>query len=360
MPVYGQATEFNERLSSLMSSVLYNTNHLYSAHHHPVHTASSYRERPLFADAILRKAAALRALQERSSSMADTTTTTTATTWISIQVVLVEEIDDGCSHDSAYSRSLADFVAQLFSMPQDGGGNSFRLQVVTVRSHSIRNDLIAAEPYGASPFGASKQRQRRVFVALGSAIRSLSQYLLLGEAETMALRQQQETTTHGLQQLQQFSGIVCVDPPPHLWNTFGRSMLQQTCRGKIPLLVVGYEDDSDNELNSNGNGRGDLLRDFRSHPQAMVVIARASARVGERRGNNDSDSGSSSSRSNNNNNNVASTNGENRTDACFWLARLIIVYAQALQRLKTPPGKSIHHPIARSNHDCGLPAKSKL
>ena len=224
----------------------------------------------------------------------------------------------------------------------------------------LRNDLIAAEPSGASAFGASKQRQRRrVFVALGSAIRGLSQYLLLGETETMALRQQQERTTHGLQQQQhqQYSGIVCVDPPPHLWNNFGRSMLHQTCRGKIPLLVVGYEDDNgnDNKLNSsnsNSNGRGDLLRDFRSHPQAMVVIARASARVGEHRGNNDNDSG-------NNNNNVASTNGENRADACFWLARLITVYVESLQRLKTPPGKSMH-PIARSNNDYGLPAMSKL
>ena len=132
MPVYAQLTEFNDRVTSLMSAVLYNTNHFYSANlgEDRSREASGQRERPLFAEAILRKARALRELDSVSKFSGSAATRT-------VQIVLIRNPTDE-SHVESSCNLIADLISQLFSMPEDGSGIRVWLQIDIVRSHSIR------------------------------------------------------------------------------------------------------------------------------------------------------------------------------------------------------------------------------
>ena len=135
MPLYGQATEINHRLSALLSSVVANTNKLYDGIDYPVtlkqdgSTNMFVRiERPLFTDAILRKAASLQNLRRLAyqKPMAKTVSTI-----VFLQIMLVvDQIE--------YQRSLrlADLITHLFALPDDLV-TDVRLEVCVARSHAI-------------------------------------------------------------------------------------------------------------------------------------------------------------------------------------------------------------------------------
>jgi len=136
MPLYGQATETNHRLSALLSSVVANTNKLYDGIDYPVTLKQRPQdgstnlfvriERPLFTDAILRKAATLQNLRRLAyqKPMAKTVSTI-----VFLQIVLVvDQIE--------YQRRLADLITHLFSLPDDLV-TDVRLEVCVARSHAI-------------------------------------------------------------------------------------------------------------------------------------------------------------------------------------------------------------------------------
>jgi hypothetical protein len=135
MPVYGQPTELNERLSSLMSAIFYNSNDLYDGIDHsvkvpPSTTPSRIRNhRPLFTEAILRKASQLGELRRKQNSLEGKSTAKASTI---LEVVLVAN-----QEDCALGNHLANFISQLFAMPEDKS-DSLRLEVTTVSSHAIR------------------------------------------------------------------------------------------------------------------------------------------------------------------------------------------------------------------------------
>ena len=151
MPVYGQPTEFNERLCSLMSAIFCNSNDLYDGHHYPTTTSrlptathtNTGLYRPLFTQAMLRKAATLEGMQRpQFPAIATTTAAAAATTTIIIEVVLVVATVD----DNYTCQILTKLISQFFALPEDGNNNinnnnndcRHHLKVITVRSQSIR------------------------------------------------------------------------------------------------------------------------------------------------------------------------------------------------------------------------------
>ena len=153
MPVYGQPTVFHERLVSLMSSVLCNSNDLYdgmtiTTNDRPgakaaANASSGVRvtppgvrdHRPVFAEAILRKASRLAELEEpgrpRGGGGGGQHRRRRRRLRI-LEVVLVADPED-----ASESNILADLIANLASIPDDGV-REVRLEVSTVRSHAMR------------------------------------------------------------------------------------------------------------------------------------------------------------------------------------------------------------------------------
>ena len=138
MPLYGQATETNHRLSALLSSVVANTNKLYDGIDYPVtlkqrppeSTKNLFVriERPLFTDAILRKATTLQNLRRVAyqKPMAKTVSTI-----VFLQIVLVVD-----QIEYQQSLRLADLITHLFALPDDLI-TDVRLEVCVARSHAI-------------------------------------------------------------------------------------------------------------------------------------------------------------------------------------------------------------------------------
>ena len=131
MPIYGQATEFNERLCSLMSCIFCNSNDLYDGglthltkniqSSTPTHLSSL---RPLFTEAILRKSSRLKEIRWKPKS--------SPTTPIVLQVILVSSPED-----SSICNLLANLISHLFIMPEEHSSDLV-LELVSVRSNSIR------------------------------------------------------------------------------------------------------------------------------------------------------------------------------------------------------------------------------
>ena len=141
MPVYGQPTEFNERLCSLMSAIIYNSNKIYDSghnshhghHHYHRHTTTIRNYRPLFTNSILQKSAALEGMKRPKSAAAG------AATIIVIEVVLVVTAVADDDDSIRTCRLLAKLISQFFAMPdEDNPYNCHQLKVITVRSQSIR------------------------------------------------------------------------------------------------------------------------------------------------------------------------------------------------------------------------------
>lgn len=134
MPVYGQSTELNQRLSSLISCIFCNSNDLYDGIDQSIKFPASVTpsrlnsRRPLFSDAILRKASRLEEIRmkPKSSGVVSNTTTTV------LEIVLVAN-----QEDSARCNLLANLVSHLFAMPEEHTDN-LRLEVTSVRSNAIR------------------------------------------------------------------------------------------------------------------------------------------------------------------------------------------------------------------------------
>ena len=131
MPIYGQATEFNERLCSLMSCIFCNSNDLYDGGFShlakniqsstPTHLSSL---RPLFTEAILRKSSRLKEIRWKPKSSPTTSTV--------FEVILVSSPED-----SSICTILANLISHLFIMPEEHSSDLV-LEVVAVRSNSIR------------------------------------------------------------------------------------------------------------------------------------------------------------------------------------------------------------------------------
>ena len=134
MPIYGQSTELNQRLSSLMSCIFCNSNDLYDGINQsikfPVSVTPSRlnSRRPLFSDSILQKASRLEKIRWKPKSLGvvpDTRTTV-------LEIVLVAN-----QEDSARCNLLANLVSHLFAMPEEHT-NNLLLEVTSVRSNAIR------------------------------------------------------------------------------------------------------------------------------------------------------------------------------------------------------------------------------
>ena len=97
----------------------------------PPNAKSSYvsSTRPLFTEAILRKASKLEELRLKPKSLAGAAMTETS---IVLEVVLVAD-----EENSVICKLLADIISRLFAMPEDHS-NNFLLEVTTVQSHAIR------------------------------------------------------------------------------------------------------------------------------------------------------------------------------------------------------------------------------
>ena len=153
MPVFGQSTDFNDRLCSLMSAILYNTNTIYDGGGGGGSSTTRQRRvpvRPLFTKAILQKAKRLNELKLLPSSSSLPSSTITKTI---IEVILVVDKsseshttyttshDDNNNTTSSSSSSsssnrflLSKLISQFFSLPAD----IYHLDVITVRSQSIQ------------------------------------------------------------------------------------------------------------------------------------------------------------------------------------------------------------------------------
>ena len=217
--------------------------------------------------------------------------------------------------------------------------------------------IAASSTSSFSNFGGSggrrrRCRRRRVWVALGSAITGLYQYLLLLEGQRLKRRllqvESKESSSSSSSLIDDESssstmilGVICIDPPLYLWKSYGKSILYQTCLKDIPSLFVVSDQDQQQQQqqqkqydhNSNNNEEGNsynsrqnttstrssmvgvMLRDCIHHPHALVVIT------------NDNGNG--------NGNN--SKNDYNHLDYYVWLTRLITKYIESIQRLRTPP-----------------------
>jgi hypothetical protein len=136
MPVYGQPTEFNDRISSLMSSIFCNSNDLYDGIDHPVKIPPSAapshirNHRPLFTEAILQKASKLQELQSKTKPSVGESTTKRLSTIL--EFVLVAD-----QQDSARCKLLADLISHLCVEPEYHSNKTI-LEVTTVRSYAIR------------------------------------------------------------------------------------------------------------------------------------------------------------------------------------------------------------------------------
>ncbi len=131
MPIYGQDTEFNERLCSLMSYIFCNSNNLYDGGiSHPAKKFHSSAPthlselRPLFTEAILRKASRLKEIRRKPKSVSAASTV--------LEVVLVFSRED-----TSICNFLANLISHLFIMPEEHSSDLV-LEVVSVRSNSIR------------------------------------------------------------------------------------------------------------------------------------------------------------------------------------------------------------------------------
>lgn len=135
MPVYGQPTELNQRLSSLMSCIFCNSNDLYDGIGYSVKLPPSITpshissRRPLFTEAILRKASTLEETRRKPNSF-DGDPTAKASTVLEVVLVADQEDGDRCN-------LLAKLVSRLFAMPEEHS-DKLLLEVTTVRSHAIR------------------------------------------------------------------------------------------------------------------------------------------------------------------------------------------------------------------------------
>lgn len=136
MPVYGQTTEYNERLCSLMSCVFCNSNHLYdggtshttkSTHSSSPAHLSSFR--PLFTEAVLRKASRLNEIRWKPKSLAGEAIPNAPTV---LEVVLVFRPEDSTICDL-----LCNLISHLLVMPEEHASNLV-LEVTPVCSNSIR------------------------------------------------------------------------------------------------------------------------------------------------------------------------------------------------------------------------------
>ena len=164
MPVYGQLTNFNERLCSLMSSIVCNSNSIYEATSTSCggdddgsSTSSKLSPlfRPLFTKAILQKAKTKKAAVVSSSSSSSPSPLTAAgaatnnmTSVVIVEIVIIVSEVSVIDEEGTLNRSnnnngnnnktvnlLAKFIQQLYSMPES---NNQHLMVHIVRSNFIR------------------------------------------------------------------------------------------------------------------------------------------------------------------------------------------------------------------------------
>lgn len=318
MPVYGQATSFNDRLVSLLSSVVCNTNDLYNGHRpiaippSAVSSNTTVRRRPLFREAILRKATNLRELTPASWA------TPTATTAI-LEIVLI--VDNGNQETEAACDKIANFISRLL-IPYN---SKSRIEITRVHAHTIREELCGNSASGAI-MGA---RRQRLFVALGSAIMGLHHYLLMTKSEIGGTSSTSSGNINNNSERQSeyylVLGAICVDPPPHLWKAYGNPLLDHLDAMQIPSLVAGY-DDANDAIHSLRH----ILKETTLRPRTLIVVARQAARMWTTGEHLDS-----------NKKNQDRNEHVKLDDACFWIARLITKYAEAVQRIRTPPGAVI-------------------
>ena len=197
-----------------------------------------------------------------------------------------------------------------------------------IPSVSIREDLTVAQSSRSPLRGDSTAgiRRRRIFVALGSALQGLCLYLCQEEAIRLRSRCPRGTEkllpSLLLSSMPEILAMVCVDPPPHLWKSCGRFLLDQTSREGIPSLFVGYTENDDEGVERIYACLGELLNDCKHHPHALVLMAKDSAKILRRPRSTPKDK-------------IGDYN--NNFDASFWLARLITKYAESIQRIRTPP-----------------------
>jgi hypothetical protein len=213
---------------------------------------------------------------------------------------------------------------------------------------------------GSDGSGGRRRHRCRVWVALGSAITGLYQYLLLLEGQRLNHRlllqvESKESSSSSSSLIDDESssssmtlGVICIDPPLYLWNSYGKSVLYQTCLKDIPSLFVVSDQNQQQQQqqqqqydhNSNNNEEGNsynsrqnttstlssmvgvMLRDCIHHPHALVVIT--------------NDNGNGNNRKKN----------YNHLDYYVWLARLITKYTESIQRLRTPPRTSPPSPLS--------------
>lgn len=191
----------------------------------------------------------------------------------------------------------------------------------------IREDLTAARfsrcpPGSHSP--ACKQR-RRVFVGLGSALEGLCLYLHQEEVAQLRLACSRDTATRillrtSLRSTPKILAVVCIDPPPYLWKTCGRSILDQASIHGIPSFFVGYTEKDEDGVEQIPTELGQLLNDCRQYPHALALVAKDSARALNRPIN-------------------SNAKDKNRDfDACVWMAKLVGKYSESVQRIRSPPG----------------------
>ena len=165
MPVYGQLTNFNERLCSLMSSIVCNSNSIYEATStscgggdedgSSTNSKLSPLFRPLFTKAILQKAKTTKAAAVSSSSSPPPSPLTAAgaatnnmTSMVIVEIVIIVSEVSVIDEEGTLNRSnnnnsnnnktvnlLAKFIQQLYSMPES---NNQHLMVHIVRSNFIR------------------------------------------------------------------------------------------------------------------------------------------------------------------------------------------------------------------------------
>ena len=162
-------------------------------------------------------------------------------------------------------------------------------------------------------------------MGLGYALQGLCLYLQQKEVTRLRLLCSKDSAKLVSPSLSLFStaailGVICVDPPPHLWKTCGRSILDQTSLEGVPSLFVGYTEKSEKGVVEGiPASLGKLLNDCRRYPRALALVAKDYANVLTRPS-------------------INTAKDENRTlDACVWLARVITKYTESVQRIRTPP-----------------------
>ena len=152
-------------------------------------------------------------------------------------------------------------------------------------------------------------------MGVGSALQGLSLYLCQNEVMRRLLLP--SSTKHKTKK-SSFLAVACIDPPYHLWKSCGKSILEYTSRHGISSLFVGYTNHNNNKKEHISKGLGRVLGDCSKHPLALVLVAKESARL----------LGSSAK---------GKDQQQHELDVSVWLARLVVKYAEALQRIQTPP-----------------------